>query len=169
MKDGWRVDRTLPEEAVNIVRAVAVGCVVALFGQASCCAGGAGGGTDSLAETSSPNVNPRLATALSILVPGLGNVYAGEPVRGLVHFAAFTGSIGLTLSAHIGESHDSVKPFGWFAVGTVAASYLWGVIDCALLEERVRVEPALSEAALFPPPDRRGRSAVWQLSVRLRL
>ena len=81
--------------------------------------------------------NPRLAAALSVLIPGLGNVYAGEPVRGALHFGSVLGAIGLVSAANISSTHDSITPWGWLAVCTLAASYVWGIVDCAFLGERL--------------------------------
>ena len=43
--------------------------------------------------------NPWLAVVFSFLLPGLGQVYNGEPARALVFFFGFVGSIYLTATA----------------------------------------------------------------------
>ncbi len=100
-----------------------------------------------------PCPNPRLAAGLSVLVPGLGNFYAGEPLRGTLHFASVLGAAGMVVAAKISDTHDSITPFGWFAVLTLAGTYVWGIIDCALLGERFpnNIDTAISTSPPIPP------------------
>jgi TM2 domain-containing membrane protein YozV len=84
--------------------------------------------------------NPELATALSVLVPGLGQVYNGEPVKGAVIMAGFLGSIAVCIAANIGDTNDSIGTKGWIGVGMVATSYLWGVIDAPISAQRINRE-----------------------------
>jgi hypothetical protein len=62
--------------------------------------------------------NPWLSVVLSVLLPGLGQVYNGEPARAFVFFFGFVGSIHLT---------EAVGPFPFaFLIPFV---WFYGLID----------------------------------------
>jgi hypothetical protein len=120
----------------TLLRALIIwGSVSFAFGQSSA-------PPDSAAPVKEP-ANIRLAVALSVFVPGLGNVYGGEPVRGLVHFATAVGAATLISAAKIGDTGDSIKAFGWISVCTFAAAYLWSLIDCAFINDRSAPAPTV--------------------------
>jgi TM2 domain-containing membrane protein YozV len=93
--------------------------------------------TAELAVQSGVAKNPELAMALSVLVPGLGQVYNGEVLKGAAVMAGFLGSIAGCIAVGIGGTHDSIGTKGWIGVGMVATSYLWGVIDAPLSATRI--------------------------------
>jgi hypothetical protein len=62
--------------------------------------------------------NPWLAVVFSFLLPGLGQVYNGEPARALVFFFGFVGSIYLTAEA-------SPFPFAFL----IPFIFIYGLID----------------------------------------
>lgn len=62
--------------------------------------------------------NPWLAVVFSFLLPGLGQVYNGEPARALVFFFGFVGSIYLTATA-------SPFPFAFL----IPFIFFYGLID----------------------------------------
>jgi len=76
-----------------------------------------------------PVKNPELAGALSVFVPGLGHIYAGETVKGCVLTGLFVTSIGLVIGADIGPTHDSITPWGWASVAFLGGVYLYSLID----------------------------------------
>lgn len=80
--------------------------------------------------------NPRLAGALSVFVPGLGHIYAGETVKGGVLTGLFVAGIAAVIGADIGETHASIKPGGWAAVAFVGGVYLYSLIDAPFAAER---------------------------------
>ena len=84
--------------------------------------------------------NPELAGALSVLVPGLGQIYNGEQVKGAIIMAAFLGSIGVCVAADIGGTPGSISTLGWIGVGMVGTSYLWGIIDAPVAAHRINKE-----------------------------
>jgi hypothetical protein len=81
--------------------------------------------------------NPELAGALSLFAPGLGHVYAGETVKGIVLAGLFVSSIGAVIAADIGDTHDSVKPGGWAAVTLLGGVYLYSLIDAPFAASRM--------------------------------
>ncbi len=83
---------------------------------------------------------PELAAALSVLVPGLGQVYNGEILKGAAVMAGFLGSIAVCIAVGIGDTYDSIGTKGWIGVGMVATSYLWGVIDAPISAQRINRE-----------------------------
>ena len=87
---------------------------------------------ETAADRSEVLKNPELAGALSVLVPGLGQLYNGEAVKGGIIMAAFLGSIGVCLAADIGGTPGSISTLGWIGVGMVGTSYLWGIIDAPI-------------------------------------
>jgi TM2 domain-containing membrane protein YozV len=86
--------------------------------------------------------NPRLAGAFSVLVPGLGQIYNGELLKGAVIMAGFLGGIAVCITADIGDTNDEIGTLGWFGVGMVGTSYLWGVIDAPLSANRINQQNA---------------------------
>jgi TM2 domain-containing membrane protein YozV len=84
--------------------------------------------------------NPELAAALSVLVPGLGQVYNGEVLKGAAVMASFLGSIAVCIGVKIGGTHDSIGTKGWIGVGMVATSYLWGITDASMSAARINRE-----------------------------
>ncbi|MEW6512151.1 MAG: hypothetical protein AB1428_14465 [Bacteroidota bacterium] len=125
--------RRLP--CVTLLFAVVVGAGVAGSAETQ---GGKRQGGDSIAiaDQRPGSKNPELAGAISILAPGMGHVYAGETVKGLVLTGLFVAGIGGVAAADIGQTHDSIKPAGWISVGFVAAVYFYSLIDSPFAAER---------------------------------
>jgi hypothetical protein len=80
--------------------------------------------------------NPRLAGTLSVFMPGAGQMYAGETVKGAVLTSMFVGGVVAVATANIGLTHDSIRPGGWAAVIVVASSYLYALIDAPFAAAR---------------------------------
>lgn len=80
--------------------------------------------------------DPRLAGALSVFVPGLGQMYAGETVKGVVLTGLFVGGIVAVIGADIGQTNASITPGGWSAVALVGGVYLYALIDAPFAAHR---------------------------------
>ena len=80
--------------------------------------------------------DPRLAGALSVFVPGLGHMYAGETVKGGVLTGLFAGSIIGVISADIGVTNGSIRPGGWSAIALLGGVYLYALIDAPFAAHR---------------------------------
>jgi hypothetical protein len=74
-------------------------------------------------------LNPRLAVGCSIFLPGAGQLYNGEGLKGAMHLGLFAGSIAMVVSAGITETHESITPYAWFSVAMVGVTYVWAAID----------------------------------------
>jgi hypothetical protein len=86
--------------------------------------------------------DPRLAGALSIFLPGLGQMYAGETVKGAVLSGLFVGSIVAVIGADIGETNGSIKPGGWSAIALLGGVYLYALIDAPFAAHRANARDA---------------------------
>jgi hypothetical protein len=98
--------------------------------------------------------NPRIAAGLSMVVPGLGSVYSGEPVMGGIHLGAFLAAIGMVVAADVGQTSESISTWGWVSISLVAATYVWGVVDAILsaerADDRLEVNRSGEEAGTIP-------------------
>jgi hypothetical protein len=86
--------------------------------------------------------DPRLAGALSIFLPGLGQMYAGETVKGAVLSGLFVGSIVAVSGADIGETNGSITPGGWSAIALLGGVYLYALIDAPFAAHRANARDA---------------------------
>jgi len=98
--------------------------------------------------------NPRLAGAISVFLPGVGQMYAGETVKGVILSSLFAGGVVAAATANIGLTHDSIRPGGWAAVIVVASSYLYALIDAPLAAARWNGKYHLEEPRLSGMPAR---------------
>ena len=95
--------------------------------------------------SSAPARNPELAGALSLFLPGMGHVYAGETTKGWVLMGLFVGSIGAVTAADIGTTHDSIRAGGWLSVTALATVYLYALIDAPFAAIRYNERISLSQ------------------------
>jgi len=138
----------------SVVRRAAILVLLCVLAQPVIAAGhpldndGAG---DSLA-TPSPDapINPELAGAISIFLPGMGHVYAGERTKGFVLTGLFAAGIGAVIASDIGQTHDSIRGGGWLSVGFLAAVYCYALIDAPFAAKRESERMAAGHAHLIP-------------------
>jgi TM2 domain-containing membrane protein YozV len=100
--------------------------------------------------------NPELAGALSVFLPGLGHIYAGETLKGSILTGLFGVAIGTTIAANIGSTHDSIRPQGWASVAFVSAVYLYALIDAPFAANRANAALRSSGAHLLSIPTTMG-------------
>jgi TM2 domain-containing membrane protein YozV len=105
---------------------------------------------DSLPEVS--RKNPELAGTLSVFLPGLGHMYAGETVKGSVLTGLFGVAIGTVIASQIGSTHDSIRPRGWASVVFVSAVYVYALIDAPFAAGRTNEAQSSSHAHLLNIP-----------------
>jgi hypothetical protein len=106
--------------------------------------------SDSLPEVSKKN--PELAGTLSVFLPGLGHMYAGETVKGTVLTGLFGVAIGTVIASNIGSTHDSIRPGGWASVVFVSAVYVYALIDAPFAAGRINEARSSSHAHLLNIP-----------------
>jgi hypothetical protein len=96
---------------------------------------------DSAAAAVPGRKNPELAGAISVLLPGMGHIYAGETTKGWVLTGMFVAGIGAVAASDIGTTHDAIKAGGWLSVTAVTAVYLYALIDApfAAIRQNERV------------------------------
>ena len=90
--------------------------------------------------------DPALATILSILIPGSGQMYAGKPLKGALVIVSILGSLGVAASVQDPEECSETRSNGGtsvrtctggnppsfqIALGAAAASYLFGIATAA--------------------------------------
>jgi TM2 domain-containing membrane protein YozV len=80
--------------------------------------------------------NPEIAGTLSVLLPGLGHIYAGEPVKGAVLTGLFGAAIGAAVAVDIGDTPGSIKPAGWLSVIAIGGVYAYALIDAPFAAQR---------------------------------
>jgi hypothetical protein len=95
--------------------------------------------------------NPELAGAFSVILPGLGHIYAGETVKGGVLGGLFVAGIGAVIGSDIGATHNSISAGGWASVCFVGAVYLYALIDApfAARRENARAEESHTHLLRF--------------------
>ena len=112
-----------------------------------------GADTSTCASSDTPSQvskkNPELAGTLSVFLPGLGHMYAGETVKGSVLTGLFGVAIGTVISSHIGSTHDSIRPGGWASAAFVSAVYVYALIDAPFAAGRTNEAQSASHAHLL--------------------
>lgn len=97
---------------------------------------------DALYTSSEPSLKkPGVALALSMVVPGAGQVYNGQIAKGLVFAGLFYGGVAMVAAAGISRTHKSITGYGWMSVATIFGTYLWNMIDAETTAERRADEP----------------------------
>jgi TM2 domain-containing membrane protein YozV len=112
---------------------------------------------DSVAAGSvtSPRGRPAVAVALSMLMPGAGQLYNGEQGKALLHFSLFAGAVTWVAVRDIGPTNADIKPLDWLSVIAVGTTYVWAAIDAGTSAGKTPEE-------LSHPPD----EALRHLSLR---
>jgi hypothetical protein len=95
--------------------------------------------------------SPVVAVALSMLMPGAGQLYLGEQGKAALHFGLFAGAVTWVTLRDIGPTNADIKPVDWLSVISAGATYLWAAIDAGLSAGKGRgsstanVSPGVSE------------------------
>jgi len=76
------------------------------------------------------------AGTLSVLLPGLRHIYAGEPVKGADLTSLFGAAIGAAVAVDIGDTPGSLKPAGWLSVIAIGGVYAYALIDAPFAAQR---------------------------------
>jgi hypothetical protein len=99
----------------------------------------------SFTETQAPRgggrKNMALAIGFSMLVPGAGQVYNGETVKGIVFLGLFAGGVAAVDAARFStESNRSISAYGWVSLVYLASVYAWNIFDAPLSAKRINRE-----------------------------
>lgn len=73
-----------------------------------------------------------VAVALSMLMPGAGQLYNGQQGKAALHFGLFAGSVTWVALRDIGPTNADIKPMDWLSVVCVGATYVWAAVDAAV-------------------------------------
>jgi peptidoglycan/LPS O-acetylase OafA/YrhL len=87
-----------------------------------------------------PPLNPRIAFGLSMLLPGAGQLYNGEYLKGVLHLGLFAGSIAMVSSSGITDTHESITTYGWFSAAMVGVTYIWAALDAYMSAGHINEE-----------------------------
>jgi len=100
--------------------------------------------TDSVKVVSQKS--PALACVLSLLVPGLGQVYNGEIIKGLLFATGVVAGTYLLVFSGGDFEHESSTSEPLFYTGMIVAgvSYLWSIIDAPVSASRINEERRLN-------------------------
>ncbi len=94
------------------------------------------------AKSPTPERNAVIAVALSMLMPGAGQLYNGDRGKAALHFGLFAGSVTWVALRDIGPTNADIKPLDWLSVISVGATYLWAVIDAGVSAQKVSDAPS---------------------------
>jgi hypothetical protein len=87
--------------------------------------------------------HPGYAMLFSFLMPGLGQFYNGEYLKGIVQQSMVLGGITLALTAGLNHDSEDFELFTeWFIVGEflVGAGYFFSIIDAPISANRINRE-----------------------------
>jgi TM2 domain-containing membrane protein YozV len=99
----------------------------------------------SFSETQAPRAGGKksmgLAMGMSMLIPGAGQVYNGEPVKGIVFLGLFAGGVAAVDAARIHTMiPSSITAYGWVSLVYLASVYAWNILDAPLSAKRINRE-----------------------------
>lgn len=100
-------------------------------------------------------IRPRTALLVGALVPGAGQFYTAQPVKGLAVF----GGVAAALSAGLAVRDDGDRPLLWPGILVGAGLWVYGALD------GYRAASAQRHAALDPGSHERLLGAVWKTPV----
>jgi hypothetical protein len=86
--------------------------------------------------------SPWLAFLLSYFLPGMGQIYNGETVKGILLAGGFVAGASMAVLGAGGSEHSSStnKPIFYSGLTMAAVSYLWSLIDAPISASRINDE-----------------------------
>jgi hypothetical protein len=99
-----------------------------------------------LIEQSKPSYkSPWVAFLLSYIIPGSGQIYNGEIIKGLVFTGTFVLGAAIALIPAIGATSGSDWPtYSYIGAGIACIAYVWQLIDAPISASRINEENNLS-------------------------
>jgi TM2 domain-containing membrane protein YozV len=88
--------------------------------------------------------DPALSTTLSMLVPGLGQIYNGQVAKGIGFLTVAYGSLGVAAIASSNNNH-SLAAAGF---ATAAVAYVWSFLDAAFTSNSMNKHKGLIDISL---------------------
>jgi len=88
--------------------------------------------------------DPSLSCTLSMLVPGVGQIYNGQVGKGIAFIAVSYGSLGMAAIASSNGNH-SLATVG---LATAAVAYVWSFLDAALTSNAINKHKDLIDLSL---------------------
>src|SRR5512143_3405736 len=90
------------------------------------------GDTTAVTNTVAAEKSRAVAVALSLLMPGAGQLYNGQQGKAALHFGLFAGSVTWVVLRDIGPTNADIKPMDWLSVVCVGVTYVWAAVDAAV-------------------------------------
>ncbi len=87
--------------------------------------------------------SPWLAFLFSYIFPGGGQLYNGQPVKGLLFLTGFTAGIGVAIIGYPGADFEATqrdKAFLYSGIGLAGIFYLWQLIDAPVSASSINEE-----------------------------
>src|SRR3990172_5681574 len=99
-----------------------------------------------LSKQSKPSYkSPWVAFLLSYIIPGSGQIYNGEIIKGLVFTGTFVLGAAIALIPAIGSTSGSAWPAtSYIGAGIAGIAYVWQLIDAPISASRINNENNLS-------------------------
>ena len=90
--------------------------------------------------------SPVLACMLSVFLPGLGQIYNGEIIKGFLFAGGVVIGSALLVASGGDFEHESTTSGSLFYTGIIiaGASYIWSIIDAPVSASRINKERRLS-------------------------
>jgi TM2 domain-containing membrane protein YozV len=88
--------------------------------------------------------DPALSTTLSMLVPGLGQIYNGQVLKGVGFLAVSYGSLGMAAIA----SSRGDKTLSAVGFSTAAVAYVWSFVDALLTSNAKNKQKGMIDVAI---------------------
>ncbi len=88
--------------------------------------------------------DPALSSTLSMLVPGLGQIYNGQVAKGVGFLAVTYGSLGIAAIA----SSNGNRSLAAAGFATAAAAYVWSFLDAAFTSNSMNKHKGLIDISL---------------------
>lgn len=83
---------------------------------------------------------PTLSFCLSLLLPGIGQFYNGEPTKGWIHMGLFAAGITAGALLDSGNDSDELDKSTYPAFVVVFAVYIWSSVDALTSARRINRE-----------------------------
>lgn len=114
--------------------------------------------------------SPWLAFLFSYIFPGGGQIYNGQPVKGLLFLTGITVGAGIAILGNPGSDFESTQAdnaFLYTGIGLAGLFYIWQLIDAPVtasnINEERRIKLNRAELEILPQISDKGLSTTFKL------